>query len=96
MDSWTMPYLSKKGTKIWLHADINERAKRESKRNKISFEEAKKQIQKKDDFSKKHYKKIYGFSLGKDLSVFDYVVDTNNKTIKDVEKEVSRLISKIK
>ncbi len=92
MDSWTMPYLSKKGIKIWLKADVKERTKRVSKRGNLSYDDSLKLLKKKDAFSKKIYKKLYGFSLGKDLSVFDYVVDTNNKTIKDVEKEVIELI----
>jgi CMP/dCMP kinase len=94
MDSWALPYLSKKGIKIWLHADVKERAKRLSLRNKTSYEEALKNLKKKDGFSKRHFKKIYGFSLGKDLSVFNYVIDTNNKTIKDVEKEVFDILKK--
>lgn len=92
LDSWTLPYLSKKGLKIWLSADVKERAKRLSLRNKITIEDAFKHLKKKDSFSKKHFKNLYDFSLGKDLSVFDYVIDTNNKTIKDVEKEVFKII----
>jgi len=93
MDSWTMPYLSKKGIKIWLIADVKERARRLSIRNKMSYDEALGFLKKKDSFSKSHFKKLYGFSLGKDLSVFDYIVDTNNKSIKDVEKEVYALVN---
>lgn len=96
MDSWTMPYLSKRGLKIWLRASVRERAKRISLRNKIKFKEALKSLKKKDAFSKTHFKKIYGFSLGQDLSVFDYVINTNKKTMKDVEKEVGEIIKNYK
>ena len=59
MDSWTMPYLSKKGIKIWLVADIKERAKRVSIRNKMPYNEALNHLKKKDNFSKSHFKKLY-------------------------------------
>lgn len=100
LDSWTLPYLVKDNPniiKIWLDAAEIERAKRLSLRDKISFKEAYKILKGKDNFSKEHFKKLYGFVLGKDKKVFDLVIDTNKQSIKQVEnKTMSFLKKKIK
>ncbi len=92
LDSWTMPYLSKKGIKIWLHATLAERSKRAALRGDMSYNEAVRLTQKKDEFSRNHFKKLYGFTLGKDLDKFDYVLDTNKLTIPQVENAVLNFV----
>lgn len=92
LDSWTLPYLSKKGVKIWLHASLAERAKRAALRDDLSYNEAVRLTKKKDEFSKKHFKQLYGFTLGKDLNKFDLVLDTNNLSIPEVENTVLNFI----
>jgi predicted cytidylate kinase len=94
LDSWTLPYLSKKGIKIWLDADLAERAKRAALRGDFSYNESVRLTKKKDDFSKKHFKELYGFTLGKDLNKFDLVLDTNNLSIPEVENAVLNFIKK--
>ncbi|HOZ35881.1 MAG TPA: cytidylate kinase family protein [archaeon] len=100
LDSWTLPYLVKKNPKIikiWLDATEIERAKRLSLRDKISFKEAHTVLKEKDSFSKTHFQKLYGFTLGKDKKVFDLVINTNKLSIKQVEeKTMSFLKKKIK
>jgi cytidylate kinase len=90
LDSSTLPYLlkKKKGVlKIWLKATHKTRAERMALRNKISLESADKVLRKKDKFNRAHYKKIYGFDFGKDLSVFNYILDTTNINIDQVFKK---------
>lgn len=100
LDSWTLPYLVKnnpKIIKIWLDGTEKIRAKRLSLRDKISFKEAYKILKGKDNFSKEHFKKLYGFTLGKDKKAFDLVINTNKLSIKQVEnKTMSFLKKKIK
>lgn len=100
LDSWTLPYLvenNQKIIKIWLDGTEKIRAKRLSLRDKISFKEAYKILKEKDNFSKEHFKKLYGFTLGKDKKVFDLVINTNELSIKQVEnKAMSFLKKKIK
>ncbi len=89
-DSSTLPYLlkKKKGViRIWLKATYKVRAERMSLRNKISIKDALRILKKKDDYNRNYYKKLYGFTLGKDLSIFDFVLDTTNLTINEVFKE---------
>jgi len=94
LDSWTMPWLSKKGIKIWLNVSDDVRAKRIAKRDRITKEEALKRIKEKEEKTAKLYKELYGFEFGKDLSVFDLIVDTDNKNIQQVFEEVRDFIRK--
>jgi cytidylate kinase len=87
LDSSTLPYLlkKKKGViKIWLNATKKVRVDRMSKRDVMTYNEALKHLNKKDNFNITHYRAIYGFDFGKDLSVFDYVLDTTNLNMQEV------------
>jgi cytidylate kinase len=78
LDSWTMPWLSEKGFKIWIEVSAEERAKRLACRDKVSIKEAEKLLNEKDDKTKRVYEKLYGFKLGEDYSPFDLVLDTEH------------------
>ena len=89
LDSWTLPYLvkdNKKVIKIWLDATEKIRSQRLALRDKITYTRAHALLKSKDHFSKEHFQKLYGFTLGKDKGVFDLVINTNNLSIKQVEK----------
>lgn len=74
--SYSLPWLSKHGLKIWLKASRKARAERMMKRDGISMEEAKKIVKIRDEENKALYKKLYGYDFEKDLSVFHLVIDT--------------------
>ncbi len=95
LDSWTMPWLSKKGFKIWLEVSPQERAKRLSQRDEISVEEAGKAIRAKDGKTKHIYKKLYGFDLGEDYSPFDVVLDSELLTPEDVFDTLSLIVDRL-
>jgi cytidylate kinase len=80
----TAPWLVKKGVKIWLKAHTEVRTQRLALRDKITNEKALKIIIKRDSENINLYKKIYGFTIGKDLSVFHLVLDTDNISKNDV------------
>ena len=93
VDSWTLPYLTKKGIRIWLIAGEKERAKRLALRDKITYKEAIDIVKKKDAFSIKQYKKLYGFKFGSNLkSTFDYKINTNKLDIPGVCDEAYKLV----
>jgi len=75
--SYTAPWLSTKGVKIWLKASPNSRSIRMASRDKISYKEAEKIVKKRDSENIAIYKRIYGFKIDEDLSVFHLVLDTN-------------------
>lgn len=92
LDSWTMPWLSKKGFKIWLTASDSVRFARIALRNGKSIEEIAASARAKEENSAIIYKKLYGFDWGKDLSVFDLVIDTNKLTEQGVFEKAKNII----
>ncbi len=94
LDSWTMAYLlgSSECIKIFLKGDLNTRAMRVARRDRINLKEAIKMIRLKEEETFLIYKKIYGFELGKDLSPFHLVLDTTRLNAGDVFAIISRFI----
>ena len=92
MTSWTLPYLGADGIKIFIDASQEERARRISKRDRITFREASEIIKERDRKNKELYKNIYNFNLGEDLNVFDFVLDTNGMSVGEVLNAVVKLI----
>lgn len=75
--SYTAPWLTDKGVKIWLKASVESRAERMVSRDNIPLQEALKIVQRRDEENRDLYRKIYGFTVGEDLSVFNLVLDTD-------------------
>ena len=95
LDSWVMPWISKKGYKIWLTASDSVRFKRVAGRNKKSINDAKEQIITKENKSIEIYKKLYGFTWGKDLEVFDLIINTDDLTEQEVFEVACEALEKI-
>ncbi len=94
--SWALPWIfTGKAVKIWLSASQEERARRIAKRDRISYEEALEAVKKRDEENIKLYKKLYGYTFGADLEVFDIIVETDGKSAEDVEKEVVEKLEEI-
>lgn len=94
--SYTLPWLVKGGVKIWLDGSHENSAKRMTKRDNMSSEEAYEITKKRYDENKTLYKKLYNFDYGKDNSVFDIVIDTDdldaNQVIDIATKAVKELL----
>jgi CMP/dCMP kinase len=84
LDSWTMPWLLKGGFKIWLMASVDKRAERIAERDNLSKEEALQVLKEKEARTKSIYQKLYGFTLGEDLTPFNLVLDTDNLNASEV------------
>jgi cytidylate kinase len=84
MDSWTMPWLYKKGFKIWLEVSPAERARRLMGRDGIGVEDARQTIKRKDGKTKEIYERIYGFKIGEDYSPFDLILDSERLSGEEV------------
>jgi cytidylate kinase len=82
--SYTLPWLAKDCIKFWFKGSIESRAKRMAMRDNISYEEALKIVKKRDDENKLLYLDIYGIKFGNDLSVFDYVINTDELDVNAV------------
>lgn len=84
LDSWTMPWLSNKGFKIWLEVSPEERARRLTRRDRISMSQARRIIKQKDGITKEIYERLYGFKLGVDYSPFDLILDSECLSAEEV------------
>jgi CMP/dCMP kinase len=91
--SYTLPWLVKKNSvvKLWLRGSAENRARRMANRDDISYSEAKRIIALRDDENKRIYYKLYGFHFGEDLTVFDYMLNTDRLSLASLI-EVSKLI----
>lgn len=74
--SYSLPWLTKHGLKVWLKASREVRAERMMKRDGISIEDAKRVVEIRDEENRALYKKLYGYDFEMDLSVFHLVIDT--------------------
>jgi cytidylate kinase len=95
LDSWTMPWLLKKGFKIWLEASPEKRAERIAKRDGINVKEALAALKIKEEQTRTIYKKLYSFSLGEDLAPFQLILDTDNLKAKEVFQVLCRVIDNV-
>ncbi|HEX2471679.1 MAG TPA: cytidylate kinase family protein [Nitrososphaera sp.] len=93
--SYTLPWLVLEKSviviKFWLRGSPENRAKRMANRDGISFAEAKRITKLRDEENKKIYYRLYGFRFGEDLTVFDYVLNTDRLSL-DSLVEISKLI----
>jgi CMP/dCMP kinase len=93
--SYTLPWLVVDESviiiKFWLRGSSENRAKRMANRDGISFAEAKRITKLRDEENKKIYYRLYGFRFGEDLTVFDYVLNTDRLSL-DALVEISKLI----
>ena len=95
MDSWSMPWLSARGVKIYLRASYLERVRRVAKRSGISLKRARMTVRLKDEATRKLYVRLHGFDMKKDTEVFDMIIDTTHLSIPDVVRAVTDFLKKI-
>jgi len=91
--SYTLPWLVEGGVKIWLEGSKENSAQRMTTRDNMSKDNALEIVQKRYQENKKIYKALYGFEFGKDLSLFDKVIETDGldaSQVLDIAKTVVR------
>ncbi len=91
--SYPMPWLAKDdGLKLWFHASRKKRAERLAGRDKISGARALEIIKKRDLQNKRIYKKLYNIDFGKDLTPFNFVIDTNKMSAPEVAEAACKIV----
>ena len=95
LDSWTMPWLLKKGFKIWLEASPRVRARRLAGRDGIKVGEAFKILKEKDKRTQTIYKDLYGFDLRNDFSPFNLILDTNELDVEEVFHAICLVVDRL-
>jgi cytidylate kinase len=91
--SYTLPWLVDDGRiiKFWLKGSEVNRARRMANRDSIKVSEAQRIVRMRDQQNIRIYKKLYGFTFGQDLLVFDYALNTDRLSLNAVI-EVAKLI----
>jgi CMP/dCMP kinase len=92
--SYTLPWLVRENSvilKFWLRGSTENRVKRMANRDDINIAEARMIVKMRDDENKKIYYKLYGFRFGEDLTIFDYVLNTDRLSLNSLV-EISKLI----
>jgi cytidylate kinase len=91
--SYPLPWLTDKGVKFWLKASQASRAARMARRDRIPLEEALRIVRVRDEENRALYQQLYGIRFGEDLSVFNYVIDTDPLSEAAVAEVVIRIVS---
>ena len=82
--SYTLPWLTNNAVKLWLKGSRENRAKRMGGRDNIVYKQALEIVSKRDEENKKLYSDLYTIKIGEDLSVFDYLINTDQLSIEGV------------
>src|SRR5919112_1471053 len=91
--SYTLPWISDASVNFWLQGSVENRAKRLAMRDKISVMDAKNIVLRRDSENKSIYKRIYNFSFGDNLDVFDFALNTDLLSLEclvDLSKRIVR------
>jgi CMP/dCMP kinase len=76
--SYPLPWLTEDGVKVWLSGNVESRASRMARRDKLPLSRCLEVLRVRDEENYKLYKKIYDIEFGKDVSPFDLMVDTDS------------------
>ena len=94
--SYTLPWLVKnKCVKLWLQGSSRNRAKRMANRDRITYGKAAEIVRERDFQNRLIYEDLYGFEFGKDLSVFDFSLNTDILDLSSlihISKEIIRKV----
>ena len=82
--SYTLPWLVPESIKIWLKGSRSNRIRRMAKRDNLDVKQAKEIILQRDENNVRIYHNLYGYEFGKDLTVFDFVLDTDLLDLKSL------------
>ena len=92
--SYTMPWLSKKGIRVWLAGDREQIVKRIKSRDNVNKLQAYEIAEKRFIENTNLYKNLYGFDYIFDKDVFHIHIDTNNLNADDVFSDVIKQYTK--
>ena len=82
--SYTLPWLIDNGIKLWLAGNVKNSAKRMQNRDNMDESSALEVVNKRFNENKLIYKNLYNFEFGDDLSVFDKIIQTDEKNADEV------------
>jgi cytidylate kinase len=75
--SYTAPWITEAGFKVWLEGSVKRRTERMAKRDGTEVSEMKEVMRFRDSENKRLYKNLYNIDYGIDKTPFALIVDTN-------------------
>jgi cytidylate kinase len=93
--SYTLPWLVEGPIKFWLKGSQLNRAKRMANRDKLTVAQAQEIIKMRDEENKIIYHKLYGFNFGEDLTVFDFLINTDLINLDSIVKISIEIIKNV-
>src|SRR5579875_401751 len=90
--SYTVPWITDLGLKIWFGATVKTRAKRLAGRDGIPLYKALEIVRRRDSGNRKLYSELYGIDFGRDLTVFNYAIQTDDLSAKEVSAAACELV----
>lgn len=80
--------------KIWLDVNLKIRAERSAERDKISVEQAMKEIKEREYIERNEFKRLYGFDYFNQREDADLIIDSSNLTINQTVKRILDFVEK--
>lgn len=95
--SYTLPWLVRDGggISIWLDGSHASSTQRMQSRDNMASKDAYEITKRRFDKNKALYKKLYQFDFGQDKSVFDLVIDTDNRSAQQVIGIAKNMVSEL-
>lgn len=93
--SYTLAWLVDDAIKIWLEGSHENSAKRMQNRDHMTTSAALEITRNRYDKNKELYRKLYNFEFGKDASVFDEIIDTDNLDAGQVMDRAKLLVERL-
>ena len=93
--SYTLPWIIDNGIKIWLAGNIENSAKRMQNRDNVTQLHALDVVKKRFNENKLIYKSLYNFEFGKNLSVFDAIIETDSLNVQQVLDKAKSIVREL-
>ncbi|MFB6204536.1 MAG: (d)CMP kinase [Candidatus Nanohaloarchaea archaeon] len=91
ISSWVLGDYS--DLKIYLEADLDERARRVAEREGIPEEEARENIVERDEANRERYRKYYGIDISR-RDIYDLVIDNTDLGVEEQRRLVKKVLEK--
>lgn len=79
--------------KVWLDCNFEERVRRTSERDKISFEEARKKLKEREGLEEKEWERIYGFNRNNQKKIADMVIDATHLRPEEIVEKIIKSLN---
>lgn len=87
IDSWSLPWLTRRGLRIHLQAPLEVRAQRAAARAGLSLEQARQALEEKDQDTRHLFLRHYGFDIFRDWEIFDLTLESGQLDLEELTRQ---------